>query len=129
MVTISSKASHKTMIDDLHDALLKAIKLDFQKSRCIVDIDYYLSQDARQRVPGRIVFESIETMAFIGNIAELKRHDFAGHIAYCRYDSNSRETHIQLAAGHIMVRASEVILMRERKTGHGLKQGVARNDS
>lgn len=116
MATPSSKASRKLEAVDLHDALLKTINLDYQKSRCVIEIDYYLNTTARVRVPGRITFDSIETIAFLANISELKRHDFAGHISYWRRNADSRETHIYLAAGSVMVRAKKVALVRERKT-------------
>lgn len=110
---------------DLHDALLRALHVDYALSRCVIEIDYYLSGEASKRVPGRIVFDAMETIAFIGDIVALKRQEFAGHIVDWRPAADLGETHIYLAAGSIVVRAKKIALERERKTARGGKQGAA----
>lgn len=95
---------------DLHDAILRALVINYGARTISIEMDFYLSQDDRDRKHAHLLFEEVEFASQLTNLKELEGHTFAGHVNYWVPALSSGTTFIYLVVGTIAITASKVNL-------------------
>jgi hypothetical protein len=67
---------------ELHDALIENISTDFATGSVRIDVAYYTTPDSRQRSRAAFVFEDVESISQISNVARIRQNSFAGNVNY-----------------------------------------------
>jgi hypothetical protein len=63
---------------ELHDALLKSMVVDYAAKSVTIGVDYYESNDVRERKPALIIFDGVESISQVSNLIALEKNTFAG---------------------------------------------------
>lgn len=93
---------------ELHDALLINAFVDYEAQAMTITVKYYKGQESKDRTAAKIIFEGVSALNHIGNLDEIARNAFAGHIVYWLPASNGGETYIHLAGGFIGIASRAV---------------------
>jgi hypothetical protein len=94
---------------ELHDALIENINIDFPAASVTIDIAYYPDADSRQRAKAKLVFENVESISQIADLARLRQNAAAGNINYWRpSEVVGGATYIYLVDGCVVVTAKTV---------------------
>ena len=93
---------------DLHDALLKNMVVDYKNKTVSIFIDYYKSENDKERIATEIRFMDVEMLTQVSDTIEMERNAFAGNISYWIPSQNSGTTYIYLSQGCISIKSSDV---------------------
>jgi len=92
---------------DLHDARLINLAVDYARKTVSLKVDM-MGKDCTQGKLATINFENVEQLSHIGNLVELHKHNFAGHISYWKASLDHKIVYIYLAAGCIAIASGSV---------------------
>jgi len=93
---------------ELHDALLKSMAVDYSAKSVTISVDYYESNDVRDRKPALIIFDEVESLSQVSNLIALEKNTFAGHIIQWVPAKGNGTTYIDVVGGCIAINAKRV---------------------
>ena len=92
---------------ELHDAKIKGMRIDYENSLVVIDIEHYRSTSDSSRSSARITFEGVGCMTQVFDQSSIIKNAFAGNINYWVPNPDGT-TFIYLADGCISIRASKL---------------------
>lgn len=93
---------------NLHDALLKAMRVDYVAKSISIDIAYYKTEQSPCRQEATIDFKKVESISQITDLDRLKNNAFAGNINYWIPSKEKGITYIYLMDGCISIDSAKV---------------------
>jgi hypothetical protein len=93
---------------DLHDALLKNMVVDYKDKTISIFVDYYKSENDKERITAEIRFKGVEMLSQVSDTVEMERNAFAGNISYWIPSQGSGTTYIYLSQGFISVKSNDM---------------------
>lgn len=93
---------------EMHDALLKNMRVDHPGKKVTIDFDFYQSTDDRARSPLSITFDAVESLSHIADLKRMQANAFAGNVNYWVPSSGPGTTYIYLVDGCIAITAGSI---------------------
>lgn len=97
-------------LDALHDAVLKGSVIDYVTRTVTIDIEFYVSKDDRDRRPGKIIFDGVESVSQVTNLIALEMHESAGNVVQWVPGDADGTTYIDVIGGSFAISARRVRL-------------------
>jgi hypothetical protein len=93
---------------ELHDAVLKGMRVNFTERSTTLLLDAYLLADAKVRRALEVDFLGVEDLSLIAALAAIADNSRAGNINYWLPKTDAGTTYVYLNDGCISVRAAAV---------------------
>lgn len=90
---------------ELHDANLKSTTVDYVAQTVVLEIDYYPTDQVRNRIAASFKFNGVSTYNENSSINELKEHSKFGNVTSWSPAPKTGTTYIYLARGFISITA------------------------
>jgi hypothetical protein len=88
-----------------HDAQLEEVLIDVISQTVTLRMSAYPDPLTTDRVPISVMFENVEAVQTVADLAELAVHHAAGHLAYWKIAKEAGTSFFYLAAGCLSVTA------------------------
>ena len=98
---------------ELHDADLLDIHLDVIGREVKIQLTYYPSEQAQERVRGTLRFAGVKHFNQIVDLVQLENHAGAGNVSYWVTDETTGVSYIYLVRGLISITSASVDLVQE----------------
>jgi len=86
-----------------HDAQIEEVLIDVISQTVTLKMSAYPDGQASGRIPVSVVFENVEAVQTVADLAELAKHQAAGHLAYWKIAKEAGTSYFYLAAGCLSV--------------------------
>lgn len=96
---------------ELHDAILKDLKIDFATEEIVLSLEAYKSPNTNKKSELRIIFRQIASMSQLIDFISLRQNAFAGHISYWIPAKSEGTTYLYLCDGLIAINCKKVELI------------------
>jgi len=93
---------------ELHDALIKNMKIDYATKCITINVEFYKNKDERNRVSALIVFDEVESFSEVSNFDALHSFVSSGNIVQWVPAQGKGTTYIDLTGGCIAITAKQV---------------------
>jgi hypothetical protein len=96
-----------------HDAQLEEVLIDVISQTVTLRMAAYPDPQASDRILISVMFENVEAVQTIANLAELAVHQAAGHLAYWKVAKGAGTSFFYLAAGCLSVTARTAPVLKK----------------
>jgi hypothetical protein len=93
---------------ELHDAILKDIRIDIVASSVYIDIDYYINSNKKHRAPATIALGGVSNFSCTLDVRSIKNNAWAGNINYWVRGSRDSPFYFYFVDGCVSVHADTV---------------------
>lgn len=96
---------------ELHDAILKSMKIDLTTEEVILSLEAYKSPNSTKRSGLKIIFKQIASLSQLIDFISLKQNTFAGHVNYWTPAKTEGVTYLYLCDGLIAITCKNLELI------------------
>jgi hypothetical protein len=93
---------------ELHDAVIKSMRVDYEEKSVVIELDFYASDDAKHREPVSLMFHEVSSISKICDLNALRDNAYAGNVVYWHPSPSSGTTFIYLTEGCIAITSARV---------------------
>ncbi len=90
---------------ELHDGLFEFSEIDYANRTVRIRISFYETENAKSRVPLRIVFRNVDSLSQISDFKNMAKNAFAGNINYWAIGDDETPTYLYFTDGCLVIRA------------------------
>lgn len=92
---------------ELHDALLNLCEIDYVNKTVSLDICFFESEIAKNRVSAKLVFRNTSSISQVADLQNMEKNAFAGNINHWIIGDRASPTFIYLNDGCLSIKADK----------------------